>query len=209
MQNEDTTTTLEERKIILHFTSMKSVLVYDPQDCYDLYTKFKLLNRSIGSLPNFITQNIFHSLPMSIPIEFAKWASLHSTHISIHNSSQHASEWNSFLQYPNNSKQEQIRYAVFTDLYQKGYYISSGDRFGVDFIIYHDDPLLYHACGMVYICNTEYQNRKIDSKLLCSLGRLATTVNKTFQLAYWNDTTQSVQYVSWKFYQPFHKTILN
>lgn len=31
---------------------------------------------------------------------------------------------------------EQIRYKVYKDLWERGYYISSGDKFGSDFLVY-------------------------------------------------------------------------
>ena len=38
-----------------------------------------------------------------------------------------------------------LRYRVFQDLYDKGYTMTSGAKFGGDFLAYPGDPLLYHA----------------------------------------------------------------
>lgn len=49
-------------------------------------------------------------------------------------------EW----KYPFNYKQ-QLRYKTYQDLWEKGYYVSSGEKFGGDFLVYpgKDKILLY------------------------------------------------------------------
>ena len=40
---------------------------------------------------------------------------------------------------------EALRYRVFLDLHTRGYTMTSGAKFGGDFLAYPGDPLLYHA----------------------------------------------------------------
>ncbi|CAH0729738.1 unnamed protein product, partial [Brenthis ino] len=37
------------------------------------------------------------------------------------------------------------RYAVFKDLWEKGHYITSGSKFGADYLVYPGDPVKFHA----------------------------------------------------------------
>lgn len=46
--------------------------------------------------------------------------------------------------YPTTSA-EALRYEVFKDLHSKGYTLTSGAKFGGDYLAYPGDPLLYHA----------------------------------------------------------------
>jgi len=41
--------------------------------------------------------------------------------------------------------EERLRCAVFADLHRKGHWLTSGAKFGADFLAYPGDPLLYHA----------------------------------------------------------------
>ena len=40
---------------------------------------------------------------------------------------------------------EAVRYRVFADLHARGYTMTSGAKFGGDYLAYPGDPLLYHA----------------------------------------------------------------
>lgn len=43
------------------------------------------------------------------------------------------------------SRTERLRCAVFADLHQSGHWLTSGAKFGADFLAYPGDPFLYHA----------------------------------------------------------------
>mmetsp|Transcript_9611 Transcript_9611/g.19641 ORF Transcript_9611/g.19641 Transcript_9611/m.19641 type:complete len:287 (-) Transcript_9611:570-1430(-) len=74
------------------------------------------------------------------------------------------------------------RVAVFSDLWERGYFITSGIKFGVDFLAYAGDPSLFHAALMVVV--------KTDSDVvmmmeeLVSLERLSKSTKKRACVAY-------------------------
>lgn len=48
-------------------------------------------------------------------------------------------EW----KYPSNYKQ-QLRYKTYKNLWEKGYYVSSGEKFGGDFLVYPGKTKFYY-----------------------------------------------------------------
>lgn len=76
------------------------------------------------------------------------------------------------------------RMVVFRDLYQKGYYISLGIKFGSDFLVYRGDPVRYHAQYAVRLLETSDEHGRVDLSRthhneLNALNRLSHTANKT------------------------------
>jgi tRNA-splicing endonuclease subunit Sen34 len=66
--------------------------------------------------------------------------------------------------------------AVFADLWQRGFFLTSASKFGGDFLAYMGDPLKFHAAYVVVVA------RSAEPLLLCeiaALGRLANAVKKT------------------------------
>ncbi|XP_050389564.2 tRNA-splicing endonuclease subunit Sen34 [Patella vulgata] len=80
-------------------------------------------------------------------------------------------EW----QYPE-SDSDKLRYAVFKDLWEKKYYLTSGTKFGGDFLVYPGDPALFHS---FYIAVCIPHNDKLTALEIVTLGRLGATVRKT------------------------------
>jgi len=79
-------------------------------------------------------------------------------------------------QYPK-TKIDQVRYSVYLELWQKGYYISSALKFGGDFLVYPDDPLQYHAHYIVIVLQSPDVN--INVLDIISWGRMGLTVRKS------------------------------
>lgn len=52
-------------------------------------------------------------------------------------------EW----KYPTNYKQR-LRYKTFKDLWERGYYVTSGEKFGGDFLVY---PGIYYTSYFLYL----------------------------------------------------------
>ncbi|KAG2387339.1 hypothetical protein C9374_001671 [Naegleria lovaniensis] len=94
---------------------------------------------------------------------------------------------------------QQEKYKVFKDLHNSGFFLSSGDKFGCDFLAYRGDPVLHHAEFMIYVQEID---KPIEPHLIISIGRLGNTVHKTVLFASWNSSTQSVQYVSLNWFNP-------
>nr|CAG4638120.1 EOG090X0G6M [Chydorus sphaericus] len=77
-----------------------------------------------------------------------------------------------------------VKSFVFEDLWKKGYYITSGQKFGGDFLVYPGDPLKFHS-HYIAVCLEEYQ--PLTPKFLICHGRLGTNVKKTVLLCSVND----------------------
>lgn len=73
-----------------------------------------------------------------------------------------------------------LKYRVFHDLWKRGKFITPGDAFGADFLVYPGDPLLYHASHIVII-QSKPAIRPLE---LISKVRLSVIVNKSCVLAY-------------------------
>ncbi|KAJ3038327.1 tRNA-splicing endonuclease subunit, partial [Rhizophlyctis rosea] len=71
---------------------------------------------------------------------------------------------------------EKLRYRVFRGLWEKGYYISSGSKFGGDYLLYPGDPLRYHSHFVASVVAPDRLFTPLDA---VSFGRLGTTVKKS------------------------------
>lgn len=75
---------------------------------------------------------------------------------------------------------EKARCKVFSDLWEKGYFITNGNKFGGDYLVYPGDPLRFHSHFIVKVLPL---NEKFTGLDLVSVGRLGSTVKKTNVLA--------------------------
>jgi tRNA-intron lyase len=87
----------------------------------------------------------------------------------------HWIEGNSLWKYPETEK-DRNRYKVFESLYNKGYFVTNGDRFGCDFLVYKEDPLIYHSEFMVYVVSEKDTWKPFP---MISISRLGNYVQKT------------------------------
>ncbi|XP_076766290.1 tRNA splicing endonuclease subunit 34 [Xylocopa sonorina] len=78
-------------------------------------------------------------------------------------------------EYPSNYKQ-QLRYKTFKDLWERGYYITNGDKFGGDFLAYPGDPIMFHS-QFIILCKDK--NEEIPITTLSAQCRIACHVRKT------------------------------
>lgn len=81
---------------------------------------------------------------------------------------------------------DSLKYLVFRDLWSRGKYVTCGDAFGADFLIYPGDPLIYHASHIVILL----ENSKIKPLEMITKIRLSVTVNKLCVFAYLDDDTE-------------------
>ncbi|XP_023300532.2 tRNA-splicing endonuclease subunit Sen34 [Lucilia cuprina] len=79
-----------------------------------------------------------------------------------------------------------LKYLVFRDYWLKGKYITCGDAFGADFLVYPGDPLLYHASHIVILLKSS----KINPLDLVTKVRLSVTVNKLCVFAYLDEESK-------------------
>ncbi|XP_054849466.1 tRNA-splicing endonuclease subunit Sen34 [Eublepharis macularius] len=75
--------------------------------------------------------------------------------------------------------EHEMRYCVFQSLWEQGYYITSGSKFGGDFLVYPGDPMRFHA-HYIALCVT--RDAPLSLCDIISVGRLGTSVKKTVLL---------------------------
>ena len=94
------------------------------------------------------------------------------------------------------TNREQLFYTVYEDLWMKGYFITSAEKFGGDFLVYPGDPLRFHSKFIVVVMET---CDEMTSQQLVVYGRLGSAVKKTVVLGS-VDYKGEVQYISlsWK-----------
>ncbi|XP_056652654.1 LOW QUALITY PROTEIN: tRNA-splicing endonuclease subunit Sen34 [Monodelphis domestica] len=73
----------------------------------------------------------------------------------------------------------ELRYRVYKDLWERGYFLTSGGKFGGDFLVYPGDPLRFHAHFVAQCCTP---GDPLPLPDLVSAGRLGTNVRKTLLL---------------------------
>ncbi|XP_008589628.1 PREDICTED: tRNA-splicing endonuclease subunit Sen34 isoform X1 [Galeopterus variegatus] len=73
----------------------------------------------------------------------------------------------------------ELRYSIYKDLWERGFFLSAAGKFGGDFLVYPGDPLRFHAH---YIAQCWAPGDPIPLQDLVSAGRLGTSVRKTLLL---------------------------
>ncbi|KAM6224453.1 tRNA-splicing endonuclease subunit Sen34 isoform 2-T2 [Rhynchocyon petersi] len=73
----------------------------------------------------------------------------------------------------------ELRYNIYKDLWERGFFLSAAGKFGGDFLVYPGDPLRFHAH---YIAQCWAADDDIPLQDLVSAGRLGTSVRKTLLL---------------------------
>jgi tRNA-splicing endonuclease subunit Sen34 len=93
------------------------------------------------------------------------------------------------------SSMDPIKYNVFKDLWKRGKFVTPGDYFGSDFLVYPGDPLFYHASHKIHIVKKDH---KFDPKFLVANARLAITINKKCTFVFQDDDGHLIyQTLSW------------
>ncbi|WFD29729.1 tRNA-intron lyase [Malassezia sp. CBS 17886] len=91
--------------------------------------------------------------------------------------------------------EERARCAVFEDLHSKGNFLSTGLRFGGDFVVYPGDPLRYHSHYTATVLATP--DTPLHAFHVIAAGRLGTAVKKSHLLCQANtrvrDDTDATQ----------------
>lgn len=81
------------------------------------------------------------------------------------------------------SEHDWLKYRVFRDIWEKqNVYISGGDAFGCDFLLYPGDPLYYHASHVIHVLAEA--DHRLDVKYMIRCCRLSVVVNKICVFAY-------------------------
>lgn len=90
-----------------------------------------------------------------------------------------ASSWT----FPFTSVLVRTRLFVYKDLWNHGYYLTDGTKFGGDFLAYLGDPVIFHARYIV-VCREGAGGQKGRPQDLVALSRLGTCVRKVVLLAW-------------------------
>ena len=88
-------------------------------------------------------------------------------------------EKNFLLEYENNKKN--LLYLVYKDLHSKGYYILPGNKYGVDFLGYKDDPNFVHSTYLICCRNA---NENINTKDIINNERISVGTKKILIYAF-------------------------
>ena len=99
-------------------------------------------------------------------------------------------EW----KYPTNYKQR-LRDKTFKDLWERGYYVTSGEKFGGDFLVYPGDPIMFHS-QFIILCKDKSDEIPITE--LSAQCRTACHVRKTQVYAYFSEDQNNVRYQSFQ-----------
>ncbi|KAI8333598.1 tRNA intron endonuclease [Chlamydoabsidia padenii] len=159
-------------------------LVFDCKDVKRLRCDYRIVGSLVGSLPRFPQQNGFYGLPLLLLAEETtmilqnRWGYLVSDNRW---STQRRVEW----QYPKDRRDE-CKYQVYCYLWNQGFFLTCGDKFGGDYLAYPGDPMRYHSHFIIGIKEAKEIWTAMD---LVRMGRLATNTKKTFVLATPDTTT--------------------
>ena len=79
---------------------------------------------------------------------------------------------------------QSLRSATFSFLWDAGFYITAGDKFGADFLAYQGDPVSFHAKYVVICPDTNaLGGSEISERSLVAKCRLGTAVKKTILIS--------------------------
>lgn len=144
---------------------------------------------AVGEPPDSAIAMPSGSYTVNIPASSSKleWYAPHS-HLSL-TIAREAGIW----LYPS-TLQERARCGVFRDLWEKGYYMGGGIKFGGEYLVYPGDPLRYHSHFVASVI--EAPDAALRPMEIVAHGRLGTGTKKAHLLCEWNDETQVVSYLS-------------
>ena len=82
------------------------------------------------------------------------------------------------------TRTQSLRSATFSFLWNAGFYMTAGDKFGADFLAYQGDPVLFHAKYVVICPDTNALGGSVISeRSLVAKCRLGTAVKKTILIS--------------------------
>ncbi|KAH7889243.1 hypothetical protein F5I97DRAFT_1923809 [Phlebopus sp. FC_14] len=89
---------------------------------------------------------------------------------------------------------ERARCAVFRDLWEQGYFMGGGIKFGGEYLVYPGDPLRYHSHFVATVI--ESPTTTIRPMEIVAHGRLGTGTKKAHLLCEWDEEKDKVTYYS-------------
>jgi tRNA-splicing endonuclease subunit Sen34 len=89
------------------------------------------------------------------------------------------------------------KFKCYKYFWQQGYYLTMGAKFGGDFLAYAGDPCHYHAQFIIAVIENDEKLKSLSLKSLITFGRMATSVKKTFIIAYENENRLKFISLNW------------
>lgn len=87
------------------------------------------------------------------------------------------------------------KYKAYKHFWSSGCFLTSGAKFGADFLVYPADPSQSHSQYLL-VCTDRSTQTNWPLKQLITYARMAASVKKTFLLAYVDDTCSSLKFLS-------------
>ena len=89
------------------------------------------------------------------------------------------------------------RYRAFKHFWSQGYFLTGGTKFGGDFLVYPGDPAKFHS-QFILVCLEEpgFELGSLTFKQLITYARMATSVKKTFLLAFSSNSNSQLNFIS-------------
>eukprot|EP00794_Sanderia_malayensis_P007808 gene7807-8654_t len=78
------------------------------------------------------------------------------------------------------SEKDILKYEVFCDLWEKGYFITTGEKFGCDYLVYPGEPSRFHSRFIVLVMPS---SKMLSNMELLAYARLGTGVKKNVVIA--------------------------
>ncbi|KAF0479757.1 tRNA-intron endonuclease catalytic domain-like protein [Gigaspora margarita] len=87
---------------------------------------------------------------------------------------------------------EKYKFNIYCDLWNRGYFITNGIKFGGDYLLYPGDPLRYHSHFIATIID---MNKELSPMDIITFGRMGTAVKKSYMLCSWDTNEDKAVYV--------------
>lgn len=87
------------------------------------------------------------------------------------------------------------RYRIYYDLWNKGHFVQIGNSYGVDLVVYEDNPQNVHATYLVKIVDYEQEVTSLD---FVASVRISNSINKELLLAYVHSDRVEYIKVGWE-----------
>ncbi|KAG9288520.1 hypothetical protein G9A89_015726 [Geosiphon pyriformis] len=91
-----------------------------------------------------------------------------------------------------NTEKEKLHFKIFNDLWNRGYFITNGIKFGGDYLLYQGDPLRHHGQLIASIVDIDFSISALD---IITFGRLATNTKKSQILCSWDSQHNEAVYI--------------
>lgn len=140
----------------------------------------RIIGTLSGTLPQFPLQNTFYGLPLLLLPEEVELVIRHG--------------WAQIVAKKKSTTSDLCKNPLFNDLWSKGYYITSGIKFGGNYLLYEKDPMCSHSKFIVELLLPDEIISPLD---IIRAGRLATNVKKTHVLAGTVDDMMTYYSIEW------------